>query len=174
MNNRIAQVYGYAVCLHHSHRDAHRDQVGGRFRIRSERSNSRGGRQVRSGTPALTSFELYKISRNVVDSTRRWRVISNARRGVPVRRRQHQASSGRHPSPTPSLRRRYDAEREAVIGNARFRATRSLVGNFLLIVLAAVLFVVHWRWLRSALTRARSDVRHAHDRDDGHTLKRRR
>jgi hypothetical protein len=46
------------------------------------------------------------------------------------------------------LRRRYDAEREGVIGNTRFVATRSLVGNFLLIVLAAVLFVVHWRWLK--------------------------
>jgi hypothetical protein len=46
------------------------------------------------------------------------------------------------------LRRRYDAEREGVIGNTRFTATRSLVGNFLLIVLAAVLFVVHWRWLK--------------------------
>jgi hypothetical protein len=46
------------------------------------------------------------------------------------------------------LRRRYDAEREGVIGNTRFAATRSLVGNFLLIILAAVLFVVHWRWLK--------------------------
>jgi hypothetical protein len=46
------------------------------------------------------------------------------------------------------LRHLYDAERETAIGNARFRATRSLIGNFLLIVLAAVLFVVHWRWLK--------------------------
>ncbi|MEA2763552.1 MAG: hypothetical protein QOD47_2836, partial [Gemmatimonadaceae bacterium] len=42
----------------------------------------------------------------------------------------------------------YDAEREAAIGNARFRAIRSLVGNLLLIILAAVLFTIHWRWLR--------------------------
>jgi hypothetical protein len=46
------------------------------------------------------------------------------------------------------LRRLYDAERETAIGNARFRATRSLVGNLLLILLAAVLFAIHWRWLR--------------------------
>jgi hypothetical protein len=46
------------------------------------------------------------------------------------------------------LRRLYDAERETAIGNARFRATRSLVGNLLLILLAAVLFGIHWRWLR--------------------------
>jgi len=41
----------------------------------------------------------------------------------------------------------YQAEREEAIGNAKFRATRSLIGNVLLIMLAAILFVVHWRWL---------------------------
>jgi hypothetical protein len=46
------------------------------------------------------------------------------------------------------LHKLYDAEREAAIGNARFRAIRSLVGNLLLIILAAVLFTIHWRWLR--------------------------
>jgi hypothetical protein len=46
------------------------------------------------------------------------------------------------------LRKLYDAEREAAIGNARFRAIRSLVGNLLLITLAGVLFGIHWRWLR--------------------------
>jgi hypothetical protein len=46
------------------------------------------------------------------------------------------------------LRRLYDAERETAIGNARFRATRSLVGNLLLIVLAGALFAIHWRWLK--------------------------
>ena len=42
----------------------------------------------------------------------------------------------------------YQMEREDAIGGTRFRATRSLVGNLLLIVLAAILFVVHWRWLK--------------------------
>ena len=46
------------------------------------------------------------------------------------------------------LRRIYDAERETAIGNVRFHATRSLVGNLLLIVLAGVLFGIHWRWLK--------------------------
>jgi hypothetical protein len=46
------------------------------------------------------------------------------------------------------LRKLYDAEREAAIGNARFHAIRSLVGNLLLITLAAVLFTIHLRWLR--------------------------
>jgi hypothetical protein len=46
------------------------------------------------------------------------------------------------------LRKLYDAEREEAIGSARFHAIRSLVGNLLLITLAAVLFTIHWRWLR--------------------------
>jgi hypothetical protein len=46
------------------------------------------------------------------------------------------------------LKRLYDAEREQAIANVHFRATRTLIGNLLLIVLASVLFVVHWRWLR--------------------------
>ena len=29
-----------------------------------------------------------------------------------------------------------------------FRATRTLIGSLLLITLAAILFVVHWRWLK--------------------------
>jgi hypothetical protein len=35
-----------------------------------------------------------------------------------------------------------------VIANVRFRSIRSLVGNLLLLVVAAVLFVIHWRWLK--------------------------
>ena len=47
------------------------------------------------------------------------------------------------------LKRMYDAEREAAIGNARFRAIKSLVGNLLLLVVAGILFAIHWRWLRT-------------------------
>jgi hypothetical protein len=43
----------------------------------------------------------------------------------------------------------YEAEREAAIGNTRFRAIKSLVGNLLLILVAAVLFTIHWRWLKA-------------------------
>jgi hypothetical protein len=46
------------------------------------------------------------------------------------------------------LKRMYEAERETAAGNARFRATRSVVGNLLLIILAGTLFGIHWRWLK--------------------------
>jgi hypothetical protein len=83
----------------------------------------------------LTNFELYKLeARRQPDM-----------RGGPV------PVGIRAPADTLSdaeLRRLYDAEREQAIGNARFRAMRSLVGNLLLIILAGVLFGIHWRWLR--------------------------
>jgi hypothetical protein len=42
----------------------------------------------------------------------------------------------------------YEAEREAQIGNTKFQAKRSLFSGLLFIILAGVLFLVHWRWLR--------------------------
>jgi hypothetical protein len=138
MNNRIAQMYGYAVCfitvivMLISVKQVVDAAIDLSDPIRTE--SSRMGR-------TLTNFEVYKLE---------------ARRDA----REH-AQGG----PTPAyvaplkavvdtgasdaeLRRLYDAERETAIGNARFRATRSLIGNLLLIVLAGALFVIHWRWLK--------------------------
>ncbi len=50
------------------------------------------------------------------------------------------------------LRRMYEAEREAQIGSTKFQATRSLFSGLLFIVLAAVLFFIHWRWLKGITT----------------------
>ena len=89
----------------------------------------------------LTNFEVYKVE---------------ARREAGARAQAGQTPASVAPvkgvadttSSDAELRRLYDAERETAIGNARFRATRSLIGNFLLIVLAGVLFGIHWRWLK--------------------------
>jgi hypothetical protein len=150
MNNRIAQAYGYAVCFITVivMLIAIKSVVDSAFDlsdpIRAE--SNRFGRD----TPSLTSFELYKIQ------SRRTPIVSSPDGSVMMTR----GGGGQVPATTTSakaaadtlsdaeLRRRYDAEREGVIGNTRFTATRSLVGNFLLILLAAVLFVVHWRWLK--------------------------
>ena len=149
MNNRIAQAYGYAVCFITVivMLIAIKSVVDSAFDLSDPIHAENGG--FGRMTPSLSSFELYKIQ------SRRAPVI-NTVGGIAV------VARGATPDPaitTPSkattdtlsdaeLRRRYDAEREGVIGNTRFTATRSLVGNFLLIVLAAVLFVVHWRWLK--------------------------
>lgn len=137
MNSRIAQVYGYAVCfitvivMLISIKQVVDAAIDLSDPIRAE--SGRMGRQ-------LTNFELYKME---------------ARR----------QPAGREAAPMPAgvaptkgaadtttsdaeLRRLFDAERETAIGNARFRAYRSLFSNLLLIALAGTLFGVHWRWLR--------------------------
>jgi hypothetical protein len=152
MNNRIAQAYGYAVCFITVivMLIAIKSVVDSAFDlsdpIRAE--SNRFGRD----TPSLTSFELYKIqSRRAIVSSTDGTVMATRGGTVPMTVPVTTTTSTRAAADTVSdveLRRRYDAEREGVIGNTRFTATRSLVGNLLLIILAAVLFVVHWRWLK--------------------------
>jgi hypothetical protein len=138
MNNRIAQTYGYAVCLITVivMLIGIKQVIDAAFDL-SDPIRAEGGGYGRMGGP-LTSFEVYKVS------VRREMVMRQYSGPTP-------AGVARAPVDTLSdaeMRRLYDAEREAAIGNVHFRASRSLVGNLLLIVLAAVLFVVHWRWLK--------------------------
>jgi hypothetical protein len=138
MNNRIAQTYGYAVCLITVivMLIGVKQVIDAAFDL-SDPIRAEGGRYGSMGGP-LTSFEVYKVS------VRRQMVMRQYSGPTP-------AGVAQAPADTLSdaeMRRLYDAEREAAIGNVHFRAARSLVGNFLLIVLAAVLFVVHWRWLK--------------------------
>jgi hypothetical protein len=136
INSRISQVYGYAVCLITVivMLIAIKQVVDAAFDL-SDPIRADGGGYGRTGRP-ITNFELYKMEAR------------------------QQASMGNRPQPAvkvsadsalsdADLKRMYDAEREAAIGNARFRAIRSLVGSLLLIVLAGVLFGIHWRWLRA-------------------------
>jgi len=140
INNRIAQVYGYAVCFIpvvtmlisiKSVVDAVVDLTDP---IRAE-----GGGYGRMGRP-LTNFEVYKLE------ARR-----EPRRPDMVPTPVGATTSSTRMADTltdDELRRMYDAEREQAIGNAKFRATRTLIGSLLLITLSAILFVVHWRWLK--------------------------
>lgn len=139
INNRIAQIYGYAVCFItvitmlisiKSVVDAVIDLTDP---IRAE-----GGGYGRMGRP-LTNFEVYKL-----DARR-----DPQRQTVPLPAgTTTTATAMRDTLSDPELRRMYDAEREQAIGNAKFRATRTLIGSLLLITLSAILFVVHWRWLK--------------------------
>jgi hypothetical protein len=137
MNNRISQMYGYAVCFITVivMLIAIKQVVDAAFDL-SDPIHAEGGGYGRSGRP-LTNFELYKIEA---------RRQPEMRAGpVPVGALTRAAADTISDT---ELRRLYDAEREQSIGNARFRAIRSLVGNLLLIVLAGVLFTIHWRWLK--------------------------
>jgi hypothetical protein len=135
INSRISQVYGYAVCLITVivMLIAIKQVVDAAFDL-SDPIRAEGGGYGRMGRP-ITNFELYKMEARRQPS-----------RGP--------TPTGEKASPDSAasdadLKRMYDAERETAIGNARFRAIRSLVGNLLLIALAAVLFGIHWRWLRA-------------------------
>ncbi len=139
-NSRIAQSYGYAVCFIAvvAMLFAVKQVVDAAFDL-SDPIRAEGGGFGRMGGP-LTNFEVYKVS---------------VRRQMAMRMYSGPMPVGAAPSPAPpdtisdaEMRRLYDAEREAAIGNSRFRASRSLVSNLLLLVVAGILFSIHWRWLR--------------------------
>jgi hypothetical protein len=137
INSRISQAYGYAVCLITVivMLIGIKQVVDAAFDL-SDPIRADGGGYGRMGRP-ITNFELYKME---------------ARRQGPTRNDPAAPAEKASPDSVASdadLKRMYDAEREAAIGNARFRAIRSLVGNLLLIVVAGILFVIHWRWLRA-------------------------
>jgi hypothetical protein len=135
VNSRVPQAYGYAVCFITVivMLISIKALVDAAFDLSDPLRAEAGGRPI-------MNFELYKAAD-------RSRVAIKDQNGpMPS-----SVAPGRSKADTLSdveLRKLYDAEREAVIGNARFHAIRSLVGNLLLIVLAAVLFTIHWRWLR--------------------------
>jgi hypothetical protein len=136
LNRFVAQVYGYAVCLITVivMLASIKSIIDAAFDL-SDPIRAQGGAYGRSGRP-LTNFELYKMDAR--------------REGIRERR------PGPDGRPTTSdtvssdadLRRMYEAEREAQIGNTKFQATRSLFSGLLFILLAGALFLIHWRWLR--------------------------
>src|SRR3954468_18991324 len=142
LNTRVAQAYGYAVCFITVvvMLIGIKQVVDSAFDLGNP-LRAEGG-YGRSGRP-LTSFELYRME---------------ARRQAPAQPDRNPNTTLVVPRPVggatdanasdADLRKLYDAEREEAIGSAKFRATRSLVGNVLLILLAAVLFWIHWRWLK--------------------------
>jgi hypothetical protein len=137
INNRISQVYGYAVCFITVvvMLFAIKQVVDAAFDL-SDPIRAEGGGYGRMGRP-LTNFELYKLEARRQPEMR----AGPAAVGSLTKAVGDTLSDA-------ELRRLYDAEREQAIGSAKFRAVRSLVGNLLLIVLAAVLFTIHWRWLK--------------------------
>jgi len=138
VNNRIAHIYGYAVCLTAVivMFFAVKQIIDSAINL-SDPLRADAGGYSRMGFP-LTNFDLYRAE---ALHRPRYPVYGGPSGPVPV------AAS---PSDTAvaELRRMYDAERATSIDSARFRATRSLVGNLFLIAFAIIIFGVHWRWLK--------------------------
>ncbi|HWL40267.1 MAG TPA: hypothetical protein VNO75_08520 [Gemmatimonadaceae bacterium] len=138
LNRFVAQFYGYAVCLITVivMLISIKGIIDAAFDL-SDPIRAHGGAHGRSGRP-LTNFELYKME------ARR----EGARERAAGPTRPSEPATVDTVSSDAELRRMYEAEREAVIGNTTFQAKRSLFSGLLFIVLAGVLFLVHWRWLK--------------------------
>lgn len=136
VNSRISQAYGYAVCLITVivMLIGIKQVVDAAFDL-SDPIRADGGGYGRMGRP-ITNFELYKMEARRQGPTR-------SPAAVPGERASMDSTTS-----DADLRRMYDAERETAIGNTRFRAIKSLAGNLLLLVVAGVLFTIHWRWLK--------------------------
>lgn len=81
--------------------------------------------------PSVTSFEAFRIS---YDRTRQFNAPPNTPAPEVV--------------PDDELRRRYEAMRADRISRTRVAAHRSLVKGGFTLLLAGILFLIHWRWLR--------------------------
>jgi hypothetical protein len=135
INNRIAHIYGYAVCLTAVivMFFAVRQIINASINLSNPLRADMGG-YSRMGLP-LTDFELYKVE---------------ARRRPRFPMYPGAAPQAVQPADTAEaeLRKQYDAERAAAIDSGRFQATRSLVANLLLLIFAVIVFGLHWRWLK--------------------------
>jgi len=137
-SSRIAQMYGYAVCLIAvvTFLISANRMIDSVFDMTEPlRANQYDGRGV-----SLVSFEAYKRDRI-------------EQRGSRERPAPTMAPNAAAPASTPAytdaeLRRMFAEERAEHIGNVRFHAMRSLVSSLLMILIASVLFLAHWRWLR--------------------------
>ena len=144
MNNRAAQVYGYAVCFITVivMLIAIKQVVDAAFDLTNPIRAENGGFGRMGRT--ITSFDLYKADAKNQRGMNAPNAPAKVDQGT-------QAGNSRAAADTLSdaeLRRLYDAERQEVTENVRFRAIRSLVGNLLLMAVAGALFVIHWRWLK--------------------------
>jgi hypothetical protein len=130
--NRIAQLYGYTVCLVAlvTILITLPAIVDNFFTL----SNPAQG-DTRFGFRAgLGSFEAYRASQRQSGAV-----------AEPLGGRQAREEP---PPSDEELRRRYEALRADQIASNLFDARRSLVRNGILLTLALGLFVGHWRWLR--------------------------
>lgn len=138
VTSRVAQIYGYAVCLIAVITLLF---AGSRFVDAAfDRASPLRSSDYRYGPwdASLTSFEAFRATYS---------------RGRDFPARPVPADAPADPAPgdtltTAELRERYDALRAERIDRVEFGATRTLVKNGLLVLLAVGLFATHWLWVR--------------------------
>lgn len=121
----IQQVYGYAVCLITIVIGliAVTQLINAGFDLTRPAQFGRYGYE-----PGTATFEQYKVEHGTQPNPKGG--------GVAVE------------IPDSTLRRAFDEDRAARVEYAHWQATKSLVTNSLLLLIAVALFVMHWRWLR--------------------------
>ena len=124
--NRVQQGYGYIVCLI----AIIAGLIAGKATLDAAFDLSRPSEAGAYGSnPAMASFEAYKLERQT--------------RATPP---------GAQPvtlPPDSTLRRLYTEERESERRYAHWQATKSLVTDGMVLIVAVLLFVTHWRWRRN-------------------------
>lgn len=131
-SNRIAQAYGYAVCFI----AVVTILISTSAIVKSLFDLSDPLRAEGYGR-SLTSFSSYKREQN-----QRTSQPLRVRPGLPA------PDTAAPPSSDTELRHMFEDERLDQIGSVRFRSMKTLVSSVLMIVVAFVLFFIHWRWLR--------------------------
>jgi hypothetical protein len=124
---RIQQIYGYAVCLI----TIVVTLIAVNNLINASLDLTRPAELGRYGYEAgATSFEAYKLEhQGRVADPKTGAVTAPA-------------------LPDSVLRSMYDAERSGRVRYARWEAQKSLITNGVLLIVALILFTMHWRWLR--------------------------
>lgn len=128
--SRIQQIYGYAVCLVAI--IAMLISVPNLFQAAlAHRNPIQAGAERYSGEPSLNSFEAYQATYTRGD-----------RGGV-----QQQGAAAGDTTSVAGLRRRYEVLRADRIARVSFETEQRMLINALVLVLGALLFATHWRWL---------------------------
>ncbi len=128
--NKMAQLYGYAVCLVAviTFLISMTSLVGAIFDL-SDPLHSRGMGFGR-GQPSLASFENYKMD-----------LLKSPQEGL-------QSSAAAYVPDDETFRAMYEAARTDGIQSVRLQSYRSITVDSLLIVVCILLFVFHWFWIR--------------------------
>jgi hypothetical protein len=141
--SRVGQLYGYTVCLVAVLTGL--TSVGRVINDVATLASPGATLQADYTQASLTSFEAYRAT---LGRERRFQAMP----GAPA----PQADT----LPTVELRTRYEALRADRLTYERNEAIRSLISSSLMLLLAVMLFVVHWRWLgqtaRGATVKARA------------------
>ena len=130
---RVPQLYGYSVCLVAIvvMLTSLSSLVDRAFNLSDPLLG--GGPEFGWGEPAVTSFEAYRATLDRAE-----------RMGPPGEQRPREVV------PEPELRRRYEGLRADRLTRASFTARRELARSLVMLAVAALLFWLHWRWVRSA------------------------